>query len=864
MTYGLKGRARWGVSTIALLSAIGAAVPAFAQTGNEIVITATRRAATTVQDVPLSVMAIGGDTVQNAGIKDVRDLTQLSPSFNWLTGQSNSAGATAYIRGVGTGGDNPGFESAVGFFVDGVYQNRAGVALSELPAVDRIEVIRGPQGTLFGKNTSAGAISVITAAPTFKRTLWADGSYGNLNAWGFSGGVSGAVADNVALRVDGNMRQRDGYIHDLRSGGDINDTDRWFVRGQALVDFNDNTTLRMIVHRSQTNEQCCAAVTLLKGAVSGPAIDAFVTGPLTGFIPGLMGVLGGGNVKARNTTVTPIRNYGEDVDSWGVSGELNTKLWGTNFTSITSYNDWKALRNQDIDFSDLDRAYRSGYSVAFKTFTQEFRFQGKSGALDWLLGAYYAKESLPLKDTIRIGADGAEYVDILAAGADLNGPAPGGTGYTIYGSLPLPPAAPFPSLFSTVLATPIALGGFGLPVGAATAYGSALLAADPVSGDGQAGDNFKQQTDSWALFTHNEIALAPNVTLTIGLRYNHEKKDLTADLTSVFAGCNVLHSGSSGGIPNSVITGAILAAAPTTLGGLLTLVCNPAVNTIANGGYAGSINESEWSGTSSLAWKADANNLFYVSYSRGYKAGGFNLDRSGFHITPATAVKPLITDLSFRPELVDAYEAGWKWTLFGGSTSINTSVFDEIIHDYQENAFSGFNFLTFNIPKTTSRGVEVDYFTELGRGFTMQGGLTYLEAFYNSSVTLAGPPAQTLTAGTPLDRAPKWAATSAITYETPAGAHAKWLFSLDGRWTTKYRVQVLSRNPATDNSSYAIFNARMGFGASDGDWMLEGWVKNFTDKLYHVGAFQVPEQTGVFDVYPNPPRTFGGTLRIKY
>jgi outer membrane receptor protein involved in Fe transport len=148
---------------------MGAMTPAFAQdeeVTDEIVVTATGRAAA-LQDVPVAVTAVDADTLENTGANDLRDVTQVAPSLQMGTGQSNSSGTIARIRGIGTGSDNPGFEAAVGIFVDGVYRARAGAALADLPDLERVEVLRGPQGTLFGRNTSAGAISVITAGPEF-------------------------------------------------------------------------------------------------------------------------------------------------------------------------------------------------------------------------------------------------------------------------------------------------------------------------------------------------------------------------------------------------------------------------------------------------------------------------------------------------------------------------------------------------------------------------------------------------------------------------------------------------------------------------------------------------------------------------
>ncbi len=240
------------------------------QSANDIVITATRRNET-VQDVPIAVTAVGSELLDNAGVTDIRGLEQLAPSLQTSTGQSSATGSTIYIRGITTGGDNPGFEPAVGVFIDGVFRARAGIAVAELPELERVEILRGPQGTLFGRNTSAGALSIFTAQPQFDLKGYVEGSYGNYDAYELRGGLTGPVSDQLALRVDGGYRKRDGYIRDANSDRAINDIDRWYARGQALFD-GGATTFRLIGDYYETDENCCGAVSVVRGSTA-PAIQ---------------------------------------------------------------------------------------------------------------------------------------------------------------------------------------------------------------------------------------------------------------------------------------------------------------------------------------------------------------------------------------------------------------------------------------------------------------------------------------------------------------------------------------------------------------------------------------------------------------
>ena len=248
------------------------------ETTDEIVVTATGRAAA-IQDVPLAVTAVDGETLRQSGVKDLRDMTQLVPSLQIGTGQSAATGVTARVRGIGTGSDNPGFESAVGIFIDGVYRARAGAAMSDLPDLQRVEVLRGPQGTLFGRNTSAGAISVITAGPDHDLGMYLEATQGfdDLQEGNLKAGVNFAASDTLAFRLDGSIRARDGFVTDLTSGEDINNRDRYSLRGQALWDISNDASLRIIVDMAETDEVCCGITPLFYGPTQG-AISLITAG----------------------------------------------------------------------------------------------------------------------------------------------------------------------------------------------------------------------------------------------------------------------------------------------------------------------------------------------------------------------------------------------------------------------------------------------------------------------------------------------------------------------------------------------------------------------------------------------------------
>src|SRR3989338_9371055 len=165
-----------------------------------IIITATKREQS-LQDVPVVVTAVSGQLMQDAGVKDIKDLTILTPGLT-VTSTSNETVTTARIRGVGTVGDNPGLESSVGVVIDGVYRPRNGVGFGDLGEMERIEVLKGPQGTLFGKNTSAGVINVMTKEPEFGFGANGELTFGNYNAKGAAASVTGPLyEDKLAGRL---------------------------------------------------------------------------------------------------------------------------------------------------------------------------------------------------------------------------------------------------------------------------------------------------------------------------------------------------------------------------------------------------------------------------------------------------------------------------------------------------------------------------------------------------------------------------------------------------------------------------------------------------------------------------------------
>lgn len=258
----------FGASVLALSIA---AVPAIAQDADEttadnprtlstVTVTATQRAES-IQDVPIAITALDPEILDRAGVTDVSNLDTVAPSFNMNSSDTTTGGTTLRIRGVGTTGNNIGLESAVGVFLDGVYLSRPGVALGDLMDLEQIEVLRGPQGTLFGRNTSAGALNIKTKAPNLDEMEgFGNVTFGNYNLTNVQAGINiPIIKDKLAVRISGAARGRDGLIEGINFD-ESHDRDRSLIRAQALYDAGDFGTFRAILDHSEADENCCHAV----------------------------------------------------------------------------------------------------------------------------------------------------------------------------------------------------------------------------------------------------------------------------------------------------------------------------------------------------------------------------------------------------------------------------------------------------------------------------------------------------------------------------------------------------------------------------------------------------------------------------
>lgn len=823
----------------ACVGLLGAA-PAFAQAAAEttafsdIIVTATKRSAP-LSSVPIAVSAVGTESLERTGASDIRQLNQLSPSLFVSSTSSEASSTAARIRGIGTIGDNPGLEASVATFIDGVYRARSGVGLTELGEIDHVEVLRGPQGTLFGRNASAGLINIQTARPSFTPEGKASLTYGNYRHWRATGSITGAVVeDKVAARLDGVYVSRDGFITDRISGRRINGRDRFLVRGQMLFTPNDDLELRVIGDYTKRKEECCVGAylpfrTTVKNANSH--LQTTSANAIVDLIRSLGGDISDDTYK-RETMLSPGRSLRSNVQDWGVSAELKWDFTPATLTSITSYRDWKVDGQQDADFTVLDLIVRDNYDRRFRTFSQELRLNGTlfDDRIDWLVGAYYAHEKLNHEDDLHFGRDYMTYADGLVRLQD--------------------PTFPGYSAIAAMIGQP----------------------GDTLNGRGGY-DHFRQASKNYAFFTHNMVKVTDRLSLTLGGRYTNEKKTLDLNLRG-----------------NNTLCGGILASGLPS--GLASAAC--AVNQII--AYDGSSvrKDDEFTGTAVLSYKPVDELMLYGSYSRGYKAGGFNLDRAGFN--PANIS---MSQLQFAPEKVSSFEIGAKLNL--SEFRLNIAGFHAVYENFQLNTFNGTNFVVANIQSckddlrvdrscaadktrggVTSTGVEAEAQIMPAPNVYFDLGATIAKTKYRDRLVgtdgSAIPPVLVLLPGQFMSNAPEYVLTGAATWTPQINDMLNALLYVDFRYQSGYNTGS-DLFPEKWQQGFILMNARVGVSGAENRWSLELWAQNLLNTKYVQTAFNTPLQgsgsagitaltgapaTTLFSGFLGEPRTYGVTVRTKF
>ncbi|BFM16945.1 TonB-dependent receptor [Maricurvus nonylphenolicus] len=358
----------------------------------EIVVTAQKREQS-LQDVPIAVTAYDSNALKAQGIQEVTDLNKANPSFHINVQQNKVSNSPVRIRGIGTNGTNAAFEGAVGLYVDGVYRSRPGMVLSTFNDVGGIEILRGPQGTLFGKNTSAGAMIITSQAPEHEFSAGGEVTVGNYDKTRGNFYVTGGVTDELALRASIVYDKADGFYENNLTGNNSMNTDTQSIKLQALYEPTEDLSIRTIIDYTEADEKCCYGMSTRLDAPS--ALDQAVVGPSVA-AKGISYFTNG-----RYTEDRPINQDGKDISrDRGISIDVNYALnENMDLRSITSYREYKNAQSEgDWDFNPYDWGSDYAQSYEFETFTQEFNLTGNTelGDIDveYVLGLFYSNEDL--------------------------------------------------------------------------------------------------------------------------------------------------------------------------------------------------------------------------------------------------------------------------------------------------------------------------------------------------------------------------------------------------------------------------------------------------------------------------------------
>ncbi len=855
-------------------------------TGNEIIVTATKREQT-LQETPVAVSVTTAETIERAQIRDVADLASVVPSLR--VSQSQSQFATTYsIRGFGTSGNNIGLEPSVAMFVDGVYRSRAIAQISDLPDIQRVEVLRGPQSTLFGKNASAGVISIVTKAPAFDFGGMVEASYGNYDAMVVKGYLTGPITDTIAASFAAGINKRDGYVTNLFNGDDVNNRDRWFTRGQLLFEPSDSFKFRLIGDYDKIEEKCCAAFNLQRSPFGFTNAVEAVGGRINDF-------RGVPEADVIYSDVVPFSN----VRNWGVSGQGDLELGAVTLTSITAYRDTKLDADQDVDFTSARLARGANVGQArIDTFTQELRLASDfDGPLNFLVGGYYFKEQADTADQIVYGQNFRGYVDLLIRQLSNN-----------------------TSNAAAVEA--------GLTQATGTNYIGRLF---------QPGQGFfnemRQDNEAYSLFGNVDFDITEGVTLTLGANYTHDAKDVMTNSvsTDLFSGIDLTTAGRSilfqqavattvggalglpaGTLATSAQIGAFAAAQPaifaqiqagatafaaanatvtpqqaatdanpaTTSGNpflpLRPLQFLPPFQNCPNAVESCRTRDGDWSWTARLAAEITPTLNSYISWSTGYKAPSFNLSRDSRPtaidrqtlITQGIAVTNLGAGSRFAAaENSEVYELGLKGNW--GLAAANLTFFKQSIKNFQTNVFTGTGFFLGNAEKQSTFGVEFDGYVRPTDELTFNLAMTYLDPKYDSYTNSAFGDVS----GFEIVTIPKLSAVFGAQYDRELGNGDNLIARADFSYQAPVQVAEgltrfgsIAANLAAARpfrSEVHDLNASLTYAMEMG-LELSVWGRNLLDDRNITGIFDSTAQDGSVSGYTNTPRTYGVSARFRF
>ncbi|MDB5680242.1 MAG: TonB-dependent receptor [Sphingomonas bacterium] len=743
----------------------------------DIVVTARRRSESLL-NVPIAVTAFTADRLEKIGAVDLTDLQNTTPNTTIKDARGTNSTLAAFIRGVGQQDPVPGFEAGIGIYLDDVYLNRPQAAVLDIYDVERIEVLRGPQGTLYGRNTIGGAIKYVTRRLPDDFSASLRGAYGSYNQADGIVSLSAPIGDMVRVGVSGARLTRDGFGRNRFLGIDNYNKNIWAGRGTVEFESPDGG-LFVRITGDYTHDKSSPR--------NGHRVFA---GLLTGS-PALS------NVYDTNAGLNFPK---QDIQAGGLSMAATAKLGG-GFT-LRSISAWRKDRSfTPIDFDatpsvdvDVPAVYRNEQT------SQEFQLLYSSDKLNGLVGFYY------------LGAKAATTFDVLlnTTLANLNGNTKG---------------------------------------------------------------DVRTETESvFADFTYD---FTPQLSLSLGGRYTWDQRK------SFIFKQNYLGGPSFG--------------ASTDFGGNPIPFGAPATN------FRGEANFKRFTPRASLAFKPNGNHMFYVSYSEGFKGGGFDPRGSGSSAPDSNGngvrdYQEIYNFLSFKPEVVKSYEIGWKGSAFDRRLTWALDGFHANYSNVQipgsvactVGGVASFCGITTNAAKAEINGVELETTAVLARGFagagsnvTFSGALGYIDPKYKSYI---GPTGAEVSAFRQFQNTPKWTASGTLGANLPVGPG-----TVNASTTVSYRSlthQFEVASPFLDQPAYTLWDANLTYSfGSKAQYSIGVHAKNITDVRYKTAGYQylaanantgaiiytatggvTPTlgKEGIATVFYGNPRQVFGTFSLKF
>jgi len=376
--------------------------------GDVIVVTARRRQET-AQEVPLAISVVKGDSIEATGNFNIVKLQQLAPTLQVYT--TNPRNTSVNIRGLGVpfGLTSDGFEQGVGIYVDDVYNSRVAAATFDFLDVSQVEVLRGPQGTLYGKNTTAGAINITTNQPTFDFEGRAELSVGNLNYKQAKAAISGPLSETVAARIAIASTTRRGTLYNVTSKRWINEQDNLGIRGQLLFKPSEDFSITLSGDYSKQDPECCGTTFVRVGTTQRPIArqyDALVAA-INAANPGRNYAVPSRNPYDRLSDLDSNLNAGNKIG--GVSAKIKWDVGPGTLTSVTAWRFWDWKPENDRDFTGLSVVSRSQNPSQQDQYSQEFRYNYESKDVDLVVGLFGFKQRIDTQGTEQQGADAARW-----------------------------------------------------------------------------------------------------------------------------------------------------------------------------------------------------------------------------------------------------------------------------------------------------------------------------------------------------------------------------------------------------------------------------------------------------------------------